>query len=56
MAERNWYIVEGGESIGPFDESALRQRVRDGLLGRADLIWQEGMVEWTKAGDLLSLN
>ena len=55
MADPCWYYVEAGESVGPVDEAALRQRVRDGLLRRNSLVWREGMREWIQAGDVPGL-
>ena len=55
MSDENWYIVEGGEPVGPIDKAAIRMRVRDRQIGRATLVWQEGMSAWTRACDVPGL-
>ncbi|WP_369942701.1 GYF domain-containing protein [Xanthomonas medicagonis] len=42
-----WYYIDAArERHGPLDAETLRERVREGLLDRATLLWREGMPEW----------
>ena len=43
-----WYRKDGHES-GPVDRSALQQMVASGSIGSDDLVWSEGMPQWTPA-------
>jgi len=45
MAE--WYFGKEGQQYGPIDEAALRARIAGGAVSGSDLIWTEGMAEWT---------
>jgi len=45
MAE--WYYGKEGKQYGPIDEGALRARIAAGEVSGSDLIWTEGMAEWT---------
>ena len=41
-----WYYAEGGKQIGPVDESALDDLVRQGVVRDDTLVWREGMAAW----------
>ena len=45
MAE--WYYGKEGQQYGPIDEGSLRARIAAGEVSGSDLIWTEGMAEWT---------
>ena len=45
MAE--WYYGKEGQQFGPVDEATLRARVTTSEIRPDDLIWTEGMSEWT---------
>ena len=51
-----WYFcnVEGGVS-GPIASEKLRQFIAKGMLDRTDLVWNDGLVEWTPAGAIKGL-
>lgn len=55
MSDLNWYYIDDGKHVGPIDEAAMRKRFRDGLLKQDDPVWQEGMPDWIKAGDVSGL-
>jgi uncharacterized RDD family membrane protein YckC len=43
-----WYYVDSQQQRhGPVDGDAVAALFRDGTLGRASLVWREGMQEWT---------
>jgi len=43
----DWYFGENEQQIGPLDEVAIRQAIRQGRVGRQTLVWREGMAQWT---------
>lgn len=44
-----WQISRGGQVFGPYPWQQLVEMARTGLLIGADLLWQEGTVEWRPA-------
>ena len=50
MSEATWYCAKDGQRLGPFSFAQLRQMMMAGALGPADLVWQEGLTDWTAAG------
>lgn len=51
-----FYLALEGEKHGPFTMSELGQKVDDGVLTLATLVWAPGMSEWTPASQLTSLS
>lgn len=45
-----WYYAEGGKQIGPVEESALDDLVRQGVVRDDTLVWREGMAAWQRHG------
>jgi uncharacterized RDD family membrane protein YckC len=43
-----WYYAEGGRQVGPVEESALDELVRQGTVRDDTLVWREGMAAWQK--------
>jgi uncharacterized RDD family membrane protein YckC len=43
-----WYYAEGGRQIGPVEESALDDLVRQGVVRDETLVWREGMGAWQR--------
>jgi uncharacterized RDD family membrane protein YckC len=43
-----WYYAEGGKQIGPVEESALDDLVRQGVVRDDTLVWREGMSAWQR--------
>lgn len=41
-----WYYGENGQQIGPLEESAIREAIRDGKVTPDMLVWREGMAIW----------
>jgi len=50
-----WSYVQNGTTQGPVSEEALRGYLASGKLGPEDLVWHQGMADWTKAGQLPEL-
>jgi len=45
-----WYYAEGGRQVGPVEESALDELVRQGVVRDDTLVWREGMAAWQRHG------
>ncbi|MGH9647978.1 MAG: RDD family protein [Bryobacteraceae bacterium] len=43
-----WYYAEGGKQIGPVEESALDDLVRQGVVRDETLVWREGLAAWQR--------
>lgn len=41
-----WYYADGGRQVGPVEESALDDLVRQGVVRDDTLVWREGMPNW----------
>lgn len=48
-----WYCVLDGRQAGPFPEDVLRDMIRQGRIGPADLFWRSGMEDWAPGGTVL---
>src|SRR5262245_47257526 len=44
-----WYYTQDGRQHGPVTEADLRQLAASGGFKRTELVWKEGMPEWTRA-------
>ena len=44
-----FFLGIDGKQAGPFDLATLTQKVRDGALTRATLVWKPGMANWAAA-------
>ena len=42
-----WHYLENGTTRGPIPEEQLRGLIASGVLNPTDLVWHEGMAEWT---------
>ncbi|MHC4983302.1 MAG: DUF4339 domain-containing protein, partial [Planctomycetota bacterium] len=51
-----WYCVVKGTRRGPISLESLRQYLREGRLEAADLVWTEGMANWTPAAQVPELS
>lgn len=47
-----WFYGDGGQQVGPIDESALHALIASGRIGPATLLWREGMPKWMSLGEL----
>lgn len=41
-----WYYADNGRQVGPVDETALDDLVRQGVVKDSTLVWREGMTAW----------
>ncbi|GEM_PF-1724250 len=48
----SWYILIQGEQRGPFQAEQIRTYVKRGEAGPQDLVWKEGLAEWTPISNI----
>ena len=55
MPDVQWYYARDDQPMGPVSASELKQLAEVGELKPDDLLWREGMDEWTTAINLRGL-
>ena len=55
LPSEQWYVAIDGEKSGPFDLSAIKQKIQDGEITRETLVWHDPLPEWTPAEKLDNL-
>lgn len=50
-----WFVKKDGEQLGPFSDTKLKELVAAKQVALTDLIWYEGLPEWTQAKDVEGL-
>ncbi|MGD9723815.1 MAG: DUF4339 domain-containing protein [Pirellulales bacterium] len=55
MPELQWYYARNDQPLGPVSAGELKQLAEAGELKPDDLLWREGMDEWTTAVNLRGL-
>lgn len=50
-----WSYIQAGKTVGPVTEEALRDLLASGQLRMDDLVWHQGIPDWTKAGQFPEL-
>jgi len=55
MSDAQWHVMRNGVAEGPITHSELLSRAQSGTLGRADLVWQDGLADWVQAGTIRGL-
>ena len=50
-----WYFAKHGQQQGPVELEALKAQLQNGALSPGDLVWREGMPEWTPAREVPEL-
>src|SRR5262249_298739 len=50
-----WYYAQGGQQFGPVSSRQLKRLAAGGQLRPTDLIWKDGMADWTPALKLKGL-
>lgn len=50
-----FFIALNGQQQGPYDMTALRALVTQGVLTRDTLVWKQGLASWMKAADVAEL-
>jgi uncharacterized RDD family membrane protein YckC len=49
---QEWFYARGGAQQGPVDADTIRRLIAAGQFGPNDLVWREGMPQWTRAMDV----
>jgi hypothetical protein len=52
---QQWYYVHAGQRQGPVSTDQIKQLLASGQLQPSDLIWKEGMSQWTAASTMKEL-
>lgn len=56
LAQANsWYFARSGQTYGPYTAAQIHSWVKEGRLKKNDLVCNEIMKEWTKAGSVKGL-
>jgi uncharacterized membrane protein len=50
-----WYYSKDGQQHGPVSQEELFRLIGTGSVGARDLVWREGMTDWTPAGQVPEL-
>lgn len=51
----NWFYAQNGQQIGPVTAEQIREAVGEGSLDHADLVWRDGMAQWTPIASIAEL-
>jgi hypothetical protein len=51
----DWFYAQGSTQRGPVDLNFLVDALRSGTLNATDLVWRDGMAQWTPAGQVPEL-
>jgi len=51
-----WYFAKDGRQLGPVDHDGLVRRIAAGEIAPTDLVWRDGMTDWTPAGNVPELS
>jgi len=54
-AGASWFILVRGKQEGPFDELTLRELVVAGTINARTFLWQHGMPDWKRLGEVEAL-
>jgi uncharacterized RDD family membrane protein YckC len=55
MSNPVWFYAKDGQQVGPATLEEIQALARAGSVRREDLIWTEGMSQWTPAGSVASI-
>jgi len=50
-----YYVVVNGQQSGPFNETTLKQMIRQKTFTKDTLVWKQGMAAWAKAASAAEL-
>ncbi len=48
-----WYYAHNGERRGPVEPEEIKRLFESGAIKADDLVWEEGMPDWVRAGSVL---
>ena len=52
MDNTNWYVFHNQQQLGPFSESAIKQKLFAGEITRDDLVWAITFDQWKPIKDI----
>jgi phage shock protein PspC (stress-responsive transcriptional regulator) len=52
---QQWFYAQNGQKFGPIDAAGIKQLAAAGQLQLTDLVWREGMAEWSAASRVKGL-
>jgi hypothetical protein len=55
MGHENWYYARNSIRQGPVALEALRELIRQGIVGWQDLVWTDGMADWQPVSSVVEL-
>jgi len=55
LPDSHWYYATDGRQQGPVSTDALRDLLASGKLKASDLVWCEGMADWSAAASVAAL-
>lgn len=47
-----WFYANGGEQVGPLDDTEFHERIRGGQITAETPVWREGMPSWVPYGQV----
>lgn len=50
-----WFLYKNGEQLGPYSREEFYRLAESGVFGAEDLVWTEGMENWTRADQVEGL-
>src|SRR5688572_22826769 len=53
--QHDWFYASGGVQMGPVDTEGLKRLADAGELKPTDLVWRDGLADWTAASKLPEL-
>src|SRR5687767_6333712 len=55
MTSDTWYYTRGQERVGPVGFAQLQALVQSRHVSESDMVWNEGMPQWQRVGDVADL-
>lgn len=52
---QDWYVIAGGQQVGPISAQQMRDMAASGQLQPTDTVWKEGMPNWVPAKSVKGL-
>ena len=52
MSDKQWYVAQNGQSIGPMSQGDLVQKLESGAYSMTDHVFTEGMKGWVPASSM----
>lgn len=53
--EQEWHYAKNGQRVGPVTEADLKALIQSGQLSPSDMVWKQGMTQWTEARSIPGL-